>query len=624
MDSHMTIQSLTTSTLSQHSPTLGPKRIMTDTEPTKKAKEDEINHASDALPSPAAEPIGSMEPIELDKLVEEIASPPLTNANATMMTRDQIRYATAVVRNLKKHRDAAPFLRPVDYKNMNVPDYPAIVSRPMDLNTVDRKLGNNEYPTVDDFVTDVRLVFSNCYKFNGPEATISMLCQNVESAFEKGLRQMPPSKELSPSLTNSPGSIDGRRKKHASPTAASITNDNIRRFSEDGRPRREVHPPPSKDYPETWTKKRNPKTNTAELKFCGQVIKELKKGKHKAINYPFLVPVDYVALNLPDYPSIVKEPMDLSTIEEKWNRGDYATTDDFEKDIRLMFNNCYLYNPPTLPVHQMAKNLEKVFDEKWQHKPLPESATPTPPPLTPSSRLSANSHRSPSSSTTITSSTSRRRSPSKKASAQQHGSELESSDQGDDENDDRIAELERHIASISQQIQSMKSDGKKRTEGKQQTQPQRQRRSSSQSDKPSSTEAVKRKRAQDTKPKTRRRTSPAKLPDFTFQQKSDLSNLINNLAGDKLHTVAQIIQSSMPNLDCDDEIELDINLLDQKTLHQLYEFVTGKPLTNTPQSRQQLQKSSSLKRPRLGYSEAASNRKIKELEQQLRRFEGNE
>jgi hypothetical protein len=39
------------------------------------------------------------------------------------------------------------------------------------------------------------------------------------------------------------------------------------------------------------------------------------------------------------------------------------------------------------------------------------------------------------------------------------------------------------------------------------------------------------------------------LPEFTFEQKKDLSESINNLDGNQLNTVVQIIQSSMPNLD---------------------------------------------------------------------------
>lgn len=100
------------------------------------------------------------------------------------------------MRNLKKHRDATPFLQPVDYINLNIPDYPKIIHHPMDLTTVDKKLNSGQYSSVDQWICDVRLVFNNCFKFNGPEATISMLCQNVESAFEKSLRQMPPSKTV--------------------------------------------------------------------------------------------------------------------------------------------------------------------------------------------------------------------------------------------------------------------------------------------------------------------------------------------------------------------------------------------------------------------------------------------
>jgi hypothetical protein len=100
------------------------------------------------------------------------------------------------MRNLKKHRDATPFIHPVDYIKLKVPDYPQIIKHPIDLTTIDGKLQHGEYSDVDQFVADIRLLFNNCYKFNGPEAMVSMLCQNVESAFEKSLRQMPPSKEV--------------------------------------------------------------------------------------------------------------------------------------------------------------------------------------------------------------------------------------------------------------------------------------------------------------------------------------------------------------------------------------------------------------------------------------------
>lgn len=291
------------------------------------------------------------------------------------MTRDQLKYCGAIMRNLKKHRDAAPFLHPVDYVKLNIPDYPQVVKYPMDLSTVDRKLHVGDYDAVEEFINDIRLVFNNCYKFNGPEAMISMLCQNVESAFEKSLRQMPPSKPFTPPTRRSASPFDdeeygtnNKRKKSRSTSAMTSPG---RRVSEDIRPKRETHPPPSKDYPEPTVKHRNnnPRKNDIQMKFCMQALKEMKKNKFRDINYPFLHPVDVVALNIPDYVNVIKRPMDISTIERKLNEGAYAEPEEFEQDVRLMFNNCYTYNPASLPVHKMGRQLEKVFDDKWAHLP---------------------------------------------------------------------------------------------------------------------------------------------------------------------------------------------------------------------------------------------------------------
>lgn len=97
--------------------------------------------------------------------------------------------------------------------------------------------------------------------------------------------------------------------------------------------------------------------------------------KHYNYNFPFLAPVDAVALNLPNYHEIVKEPMDLGTIQSKLTNNLYENADEFEKDIRLMFRNCYAFNPEGTDVNMMGHRLEAIFDKKWVNKPVPE---PTP------------------------------------------------------------------------------------------------------------------------------------------------------------------------------------------------------------------------------------------------------
>ncbi|KAH9636947.1 hypothetical protein HF086_016886 [Spodoptera exigua] len=56
----------------------------------------------------------------------------------------------------------------------------------------------------------------------------------------------------------------------------------------------------------------------------------------------FTEPVDLH--EVPDYSTIVKHPMDLSTMGKKLDRGAYSTIDDMEADFKLMIDNCLTYN----------------------------------------------------------------------------------------------------------------------------------------------------------------------------------------------------------------------------------------------------------------------------------------
>ena len=81
------------------------------------------------------------------------------------------------------------------------------------------------------------------------------------------------------------------------------------------------------------------------------------------------IAVDWVKMDLPSYPKVVKKPMDLSTIRKKLNDGDYATASNFRDDFKLMIRNCYAFNPPKNPVNESGKALDRLFDEKWKQLP---------------------------------------------------------------------------------------------------------------------------------------------------------------------------------------------------------------------------------------------------------------
>jgi bromodomain-containing factor 1 len=120
----------------------------------------------------------------------------------------QFKYCQSCVRSLKKMKDAAPFLKPVDVVALGIPHYLQIVRHPMDFSTIERKLNssnpakpdpnpqNPRYSNVDEFVTDVRLIFTNCLTFNGPDHLIVQMGKKVEEVFDKQMRSMPPSVDV--------------------------------------------------------------------------------------------------------------------------------------------------------------------------------------------------------------------------------------------------------------------------------------------------------------------------------------------------------------------------------------------------------------------------------------------
>ncbi|KAJ8663637.1 hypothetical protein O0I10_000885 [Lichtheimia ornata] len=108
-----------------------------------------------------------------------------------------------------------------------------------------------------------------------------------------------------------------------------------------------------------------------DKQFCNNLLKSLKKNPHAL---PFLVAVDPVALNCPDYPDIVKNPMDLGTIQTKLHSDQYDSIDAFANDIQLMFNNCYLYNGPYDPVTLEGRKLEEAYRRGMEKRPIPIQA----------------------------------------------------------------------------------------------------------------------------------------------------------------------------------------------------------------------------------------------------------
>ena len=88
--------------------------------------------------------------------------------------------------------------------------------------------------------------------------------------------------------------------------------------------------------------------------------------------YLFHKPVDPDELGIPDYPKIIKNPMDFSTIKKKLSNNLYTNFKQFNDDIKLTFDNCYLYNGSNTSVGLsctlVKTEYQKLFDQMGMNK----------------------------------------------------------------------------------------------------------------------------------------------------------------------------------------------------------------------------------------------------------------
>ncbi|GMM34851.1 chromatin-binding protein [Saccharomycopsis crataegensis] len=504
------------------------------------------------------------------------------------MPNHQKQYLLKSLKSIKRLKDSSPFLLPVDIVKLQIPFYYNFIPKPMDLSTIEKKLTVDGYETPDAVHEDFNLMISNCIKFNGEKASISRMGLNIQASFEKLLLNVP-DKNIAPG-----SSSDSNRNKRKPTTAGNSTGNGvpkIRRDNTSGRPKREIHPPKPKDMPYD-IRPRNKKL-LADLRFAGQTLKELTSKKHETYNYPFLEPVDPVALDCPTYFDIVKIPMDLSTIQNKLQNNQYNALEEFYNDVKLVFKNCYAFNPENTPVNLMGHKLEAIFDKKWLDKPVHD---PTPPPGS---------------------------AKGEEFYDEDHEDDDEEFDEEDEIDIEQSIMNNQAIQFLEAQIERMKKDLEKMKKeeyekAKKRALKQKKKKGSAKGKKSGAAAIRNRKLSKSTVDGI---DEPIEL---TFDMKKELSEKINYLNEKKLQHVMKIINESVPDLqkDGEDEIELDMDMVDDETLLKLYNYVVAKN-SNAGTSKKGKGKAGNGKAKRKSITKKASDRdkKIDILKQRLEEYD---
>lgn len=276
--------------------------------------------------------------------------------------------------------------------------YLARIENPMDLAEIDRGLRdtNSVYTTFGDMQKDLQLIFENTLTFNGALHDVTdaafYAVRNVwqeavtipddEPARPKSVAKPKPPREprvLPAGLDNAPrrqssGPVSSPpppvSETKPKPQAAEPIADRRGSTATDGdRPKRTVRAPKPKDI--DYTTKPSRKKLKPEMQFCDEVLAELMHPKNSTLNMWFLDAVDAEGLNIPDYYAIIKKPMDLGKVSRMVNGGEIANAKEFDKNVRLVFTNCYQFNGPPdqgNPVSMVAKQLEDLYNQQLKGK----------------------------------------------------------------------------------------------------------------------------------------------------------------------------------------------------------------------------------------------------------------
>uniref|UniRef100_A0A8C1X4F7 Bromodomain containing 3a n=1 Tax=Cyprinus carpio TaxID=7962 RepID=A0A8C1X4F7_CYPCA len=319
-----------------------------------------------------------------------------------------------------------------------------------------------------------------------------------------------------------------------------------------------------------------------QLKYCDVILKEMLSKKHAAYAWPFYKPVDAEALELHDYHEIIKHPMDLSTVKKKIDSREYQDAQSFASDVRLMFSNCYKYNPPDHEVVAMARKLQDVFEmrfAKMPDEPVEVAGAGGVGGAGVVSKSTVSSESSGDSSTSDSSDSEEERATRLAELQEQVGAEQLKAVH------EQLAALSQAPVSKPKKNKEKKEKDKKKKENKHNKSKPEEKGKPGQPPKPAQQKKGPARKANSTVPGNRQPKKGGRGPGYesdeemclpmTYDEKRQLSLDINRLPGEKLGRVVHIIQSREPSLrdSNPDEIEIDFETLKPSTLRELERYV---------------------------------------------------
>ncbi|XP_032048209.1 LOW QUALITY PROTEIN: bromodomain testis-specific protein [Aythya fuligula] len=107
---------------------------------------------------------------------------------------EQVKHCNEILKEMfsEKHLAYAwPFLKPVDVASFSLDEEQEITKCPTNLGTIKKKMDNFKYRDIQEFATDVRLMFMDYYKRNSPDHEAVAMARKLQDVFEMHFAKIP-------------------------------------------------------------------------------------------------------------------------------------------------------------------------------------------------------------------------------------------------------------------------------------------------------------------------------------------------------------------------------------------------------------------------------------------------
>lgn len=114
--------------------------------------------------------------------------------SSSKLTDTQYNYCVKITKKISDFSISDFFLYPVDTKEHT--DYLAkIKNKPMDLGTVSEKLASHQYTTLNEWKSDMNLIWKNALSYNEANTLVYLLAEELQKKFKEMAESIPASKD---------------------------------------------------------------------------------------------------------------------------------------------------------------------------------------------------------------------------------------------------------------------------------------------------------------------------------------------------------------------------------------------------------------------------------------------